>query len=65
MIINIYNDCGHNDSIDAVSEFLKSTFPDELVPDNKHVILGGDFNRHHASWEEDRNIHLTSSEPSL
>ena len=65
MIINIYNDCGHNDSIDAVSEFLESTFPDELVPDNKHVILGGDFNRHHASWEEDRNIHLTSSEPAL
>ena len=31
MIINIYNDCGHNDSIDAVSEFLESTFPDELV----------------------------------
>ena len=65
VIINIYNDCNQNDSIDAVSEFLDANFPDEHVPDNTHVILGGDFNRHHAWWEEARNSHLTSSETLL
>ena len=64
-IVNIYNDCNHDESINAVSEFLDSEFPDEYVPDNTHVILGGDFNRHHPLWEEDRNSHLTSSETLL
>lgn len=65
LVINIYNDCNHSNSITAVSEFLNSKFPDEHVPDDVHVILGGDFNRHHPWWEDDRNDHLTSSETLL
>ena len=64
-IINVYNDCKHNETIYAVSQLLSHLFPDEHVPDNTHVILAGDFNRHHASWEEDRNAVLTSSEAML
>ena len=65
LIINIYNNCKNNDSIDAVSSFLTYHYPDDHIPDNTHVILAGDFNRHHAWWEEERNAHLTSSEAAL
>lgn len=61
-IINIYNNCKHNDSMDAVSQFLETHFPDDHIPDDSHIILAGDFNCHHAWWEEDRNIGLTSTE---
>ena len=62
IIINIYNACDHNDTLHAVSAFLSPMFPDDHVPENTHVILGGDFNRHHPLWEEPRNSHLKSSE---
>ena len=62
IIINVYNACEHNNTLNAVSTFLTSRFPDDHVPDNTHIILGGDFNRHHPLWEEPRNSHLKSSE---
>jgi hypothetical protein len=65
LLINIYNDCRHNLSLDAVSEFLLPLFPDDHVPDDTHIIFAGDFNRHHGWWEEDHNSHLTSSETSM
>ena len=65
MLINVYNDCGHNDSLDAVCNFLSHRYPDDHVPDDTHIVLAGDFNRHHSWWEEDRNAHLTSSEAAL
>lgn len=65
IVINVYNDCNNNDSVDAVSQFLSHHFPNDHIPDDTHIILAGDFNRHHSWWEEDRNSHLTSSEASL
>ena len=62
ILINIYNDCNNNDSIDAVREFLSNKFPDEFVPNNTHIIVCGDFNRHHPWWESEENGHLTSAE---
>jgi hypothetical protein len=61
----VYNDCNHNESIDAVSELLARTYPNDIISDDDHVILAGDFNRYHSWWEEDRNAHLTSSEAAL
>ena len=61
-LINAYNDCTHNETIEVITNYLSSTFPDDLIPDNEHVIMAGDFNRHHSWWEEERNTHLTSSE---
>jgi hypothetical protein len=65
LLINVYNACNNSDAITAVSTFLKSEFPDDHVPDDTHVILLGDFNRHHAMWEDARNAHLTSSETQI
>ena len=65
IIVNVYNDCKHNKSIDAIQEFLEDEFPDNYVPEDVHVIIAGDFNRHHSWWEDDRNAHLTSGETSL
>jgi len=65
ILINTYNDCNHNDAIEAVSESLSQKFPDDHIPNDTHVILAGDFNRHHAWWEDDHNTHLASSETSI
>lgn len=62
LILNIYNDCNHNAALDEVTDFLAQQFPDDHVPDNCHVLVAGDFNRHHAWWESEDNVHLTSSE---
>ena len=65
IVINIYNDCNHNKSLDAVSDFLLLRFPNDIIPDDTHIIFAGDFNRHHSWWEEERNAHLNSSEGAL
>ena len=62
IIINVYNKCNSNATIDTVREFLLTRFLDEHIPDDTHIILCGDFNRHHPWWETDENTHLTSSE---
>ena len=65
LLINVYNDCNHNNSIDVVNHFFSLNFPNDFIPDNTHIILAGDFNRHHSWWEEPHNAHLTSSESAL
>ena len=65
LVINIYNDCNHNDSIVAVSAQLSLLFPNNIIPDNTHVIMAGDFNCHHEWWEDPHNSHLTSSETAI
>ena len=60
-MINVYNDCNNNEAIDAVSEFLAQRFPDDYVPSDTHIIIGGDFNHHHPWWESEDNQHLTSA----
>lgn len=61
LIINVCSNCKNNDAIDEVSTFLTQKFPLEHVLHDTHVIITGDFNRHHALWEDERNAHLTSS----
>ena len=50
LIINIYNDCNCNKAIDKVTLLLTSQFPNNFIPNNTHIILAGDFNRHHTWW---------------
>jgi len=64
-VINVYNDCNHNESMETVSDFLTQQFSEDHIPDDNHIVLAGDFNHHHAWWEGDHNAHLTSSEASL
>ena len=41
-VLNVYNDCNHNAAIDAATMYLTQTFPDEHIPNDKHVIVAGD-----------------------
>ena len=65
ILINIYNNCNHNNALDSVSTLLTSQFQNNVIPDNTHLILAGDFNRHHAWWESPHDTHLTSSEVAI
>jgi len=51
-IYNIYNDCEHSLTIHA----LTNHFNNNQHAD--HILLLGDFNRHHPMWDEERNGHL-------
>ena len=64
-LINVYNDCNNDDAIHAVSEFLADRYPDDHMPNDTHIIIGGDFNRHHPWWESEDNVHLTSAEQMI
>ena len=64
-IINIYNDCNHDAAMEVVTDYLTRLFPNDYIPDDQHIIIAGDFNRHHSMWESDDNRHLTSSEPMI
>jgi hypothetical protein len=65
MILNIYNDCEHADSLKTIEEWhnnpRKVSLP-PTSPNNAHgppiLVWAGDFNRHHPLWEEEKNEHL-------
>src|ERR1700678_68322 len=50
-IYNVYNDCEHSLTIQALSNHL-------AINPHRHRLLLGDFNRHHPMWDEERNSHL-------
>jgi len=41
LILNAYNDCNNNTTIDEITNFLTQRFPDDHIPDNQHVIIAG------------------------
>jgi hypothetical protein len=55
IIINVYNPCDTNTSLPHAEKLIQNARPGE------HIILLGDFNRHHPMWDEDRNAHLFST----
>ena len=57
-VINIYNDCKHNDSLTAVKNYLREPWAHECTQLPLSFIWLGDFNRHHPLWDEERNNHL-------
>lgn len=62
IIINVYNDNMHSCAIDTISrewEIHKNTW---LVDPSTKIIVLGDFNWHHSTWETRRNAHLTSQD---
>jgi hypothetical protein len=54
-IINVYNDLESQATLLMLAEFLRSTSRQA----RDHIVLLGDFNRHHALWELESNTHLT------
>jgi hypothetical protein len=57
-IINIYNDCEHNRSLDVVKEYMRQDVREQVLGEVARYIWLGDFNRHHPLWDEERNAHL-------
>lgn len=60
-IANIYNDCKPNDTILRVHRFLDTNKPQLLPNESHHLLICGDFNRHHPLWEDDANYRLCSA----
>jgi hypothetical protein len=59
-IINIYNANKHNDTLSTLSDAWETRETDFIPTMSTELILLGDFNRHHPTWEGDMNEHLTS-----
>ena len=64
-VINVYNDCNHNAAVDEITAYLTRSFLDDHIPDDRHVVMAGDFNRHHSWWEDEGNSHLTTGEAMM
>ncbi|KAF9499981.1 hypothetical protein BDN71DRAFT_1427609 [Pleurotus eryngii] len=52
-IINIYNDCNHDCSMQAVKSFLLGESQRRAASIHAHMIWAGNFNRHHWTWDKE------------
>lgn len=57
-IFNIYNDCDHSNSLHLLNDYVIENRLKLQHHANDYVIWGGDFNRHHPFWDEERNSQL-------
>lgn len=57
-IINMYNDCTHDHTLEAMGRFLARNIAIIRPRAEDHLVWLGDFNRHHPLWDEERNSHL-------
>ena len=65
ILINVYNDNTHSHAIDAISREWETHKNTWLANPSTEFIVLGDFNRHHSTWEDCRNAHLTSQDHLL
>lgn len=56
--INIYNDGTHGDTLDLLGRWLRDPANRVVPMAPLRYVWGGDFNRHHPLWDEERNAHL-------
>ena len=61
-LLNIYNSCTDNHSIEKMAEYLRSPARARQGRLSEYMFWLGDFNRHHTLWEEDQNQNLRSSD---
>jgi exonuclease III len=57
-IFNIYNDCTHSRNETALRRYIQDHANTLLASENHHMLLAGDFNRHHPLWDRDEDDHL-------
>ena len=57
-ILNIYNNCNNNDSLNHISNYMKVNPLLHSIIAPIHYIRLSDFNRHHPLWDEACNNHL-------
>ena len=60
ILINIYNNNNHNESINTLANEWESNEDVWLRSPTTKLIALGNFNRHHCTWEAPHNNHLTS-----
>lgn len=69
LIINVYNDQSHQDTIEVIR--LAICNARQNGPCFDHTLWAGDFNRHHPQWEDDSNTqfftlsYLKAAQPLL
>ena len=57
-IFNLYVDCNHSEALEALGHTICNNCQCILGHPSDSIIWCGDFNRHHAMWDEERNHHL-------
>ena len=57
-IFNLYVDCNHSEALVATCHTIHSNRQRILGRQSNSVVWCGDFNCHHAMWDEERNHHL-------
>jgi hypothetical protein len=57
-IFNIYNDCTHSRNEASLRRYIQDNSDIVLATENHHMVLAGDFNRHHPLWDNDEDTHL-------
>jgi hypothetical protein len=67
-IFNIYNDCEHDNTINALTnyhrEHTRNILGSETTSQDHHLIWLGDFNRHHPYWDKPEDNRLFISKIS-
>jgi hypothetical protein len=60
-IINIYNNCTHDQALEAVDGYMRREGRQQAQGTTVRHLWMGDFNRHSPVWDEERNNHLFTS----
>jgi endonuclease/exonuclease/phosphatase family metal-dependent hydrolase len=60
MLLNIYNDCEHDDTIELLRNFQRGQDDNKQgqLHEDAHTVWLGDFNRHHLHWDKVTNNRL-------
>ena len=65
-IFNIYNDCEHDDTLEALTSYhrqhARMIMGTETTHQDHHLIWLGDFNRHHPYWDKPEDNRLFTKE---
>ena len=64
MIFNLYVDCNHSEALAAVCRTIQNNRQHILGWQSDVILWCGDFNRHHAMWDKERNHHLFTASAS-
>jgi hypothetical protein len=65
IIINIYNNNTHNLTINTLAKEWEMNERTWQNPSPTEIIILGNFNCHHSTWESSANSHLTSPDRLL
>ena len=61
-IFNVYNDCEHDDTLEALTahhrQHLRDILGTETTHQDHHLVWLGDFNRHHPYWDKPEDNRL-------